>query len=417
MCRMMENRIFPLVVGIVFMMSTAVSFAQSRVEEMRRQRNAEIEAMRQGYNSYVQNARAEYENYVRKARQEYEDYVKQVRGKWGGDSIVDNTQKKWVEYNEDFTSRSVVDFENGTVTVEVLMDENEVKDQQKVNQKLATAVDKTFSSRATTNPYRGTVDETKPLTQKPVLDGLVDVASLEKKPSQPTAVQPAGAPTATPQQRQEATKKVVQNASRQTSTVQGSDGKKRTEVKVTMPLVTDHLSRNAALYKNIVMKYSQKFSIEPALIYAVIEQESAFDPQATSWVPAYGLMQLVPTSGGRDAYRKVTGRDQIPQRDYLFNPENNIHLGTAYLRILFDQFRNVADVNCRRLCVIAAYNTGAGNVNRAFTGDTKFSPAIAKINQHSYSSLYAYLTTHLSHDEARKYVKGVSARREKYLKN
>ena len=98
-----------------------------------------------------------------------------------------------MEYNEDFTSRSVVDFENGTVTVDVLMDENEVKDQQKVNQKLATAVEKTLSSRASTNPYRGTVDETKPLTQKPVLDGLVDVASLEKKPSQPTAVQPAGA--------------------------------------------------------------------------------------------------------------------------------------------------------------------------------------------------------------------------------
>ena len=41
-------------------------------------------------------------------------------------------------------------------------------------------------------------------------------------------------------------------------------------------------------------------------------------------------MQLVPTSGGREAYRKAKGQDVAPSRDYLFDPANNVELGTAY---------------------------------------------------------------------------------------
>lgn len=400
--------------GLVFFLNAGNALAQADLEEMRRQQDAEIAAMQQEYTSYIDNALQEYENYEKQAQKEFENYARQVKGKWG--TLVDNTQKTWVEYNDDFTSRSQVDFEKGTVTVEILLDENEAQNKKKVDEELSEAVDKVLASRATTNPYRGTADATHPLTEKPVLDGLVDVNSVGSGESDSSSGTQQGASTSTPQERKEATEKIVKNAPRQTSTVQGEDGKKRTVVKVEMPMVKDHLSRNATLYKNIVLKYSEKFNVEPALIFAVIEQESAFDPQATSWVPAYGLMQLVPTSGGRDAYRKVTGRDQVPQRDYLFNPDNNIQLGTAYLRILFDQFNKVSDADCRRLCVIAAYNTGAGNVNRAFTGGTKFAPAVAKINQHTYYSLFNYLTTNLHHDEARKYVKGVTARREKYLK-
>ena len=187
-------------------------------------------------------------------------------------------------------------------------------------------------------------------------------------------------------------------------------------VTVQMSLVENNLSKNAALYSDIVAAYSAEFEIEPALIFAVMEQESSFNPEATSWVPAYGLMQLVPTSGGFDAYRYVYKKEWVPTRSYLYVPKNNIELGTAYLRVLMNQFSSVSDPDCRRLCVIASYNTGAGNVSRAFTGSVNLTRALPLINGYDYDRLYRHLTSNLSTEEARNYVSGVSKRRAKYLK-
>lgn len=79
--------------------------------------------------------------------------------------------------------------------------------------------------------------------------------------------------------------------------MKGDDGKVRQVVQIEMNLVSDNLSKNATLYKDLVAEFSQVFQIEQPLIFAVMEQESRFNPEATSWVPAYGLMQLVPKSG------------------------------------------------------------------------------------------------------------------------
>ena len=76
----------------------------------------------------------------------------------------------------------------------------------------------------------------------------------------------------------------------------------------------------------------------------------------------------------------------------------------------------VKDLNCRRLCVIASYNTGAGNVSRAFIGSTRLNNAYDEINKLDYNQLYRHLTRKLSTAEARSYVKGVTKKREKYIK-
>ena len=162
-------------------------------------------------------------------------------------------------------------------------------------------------------------------------------------------------------------------------------------------------------YAAPVLRNARRYHLPPSLIWAIIEVESSFNPYAVSPVPAYGLMQVVPRTAGRDAHRYLTGRDGIPSRTLLFTPARNIEYGSTYLHLLDSRY--LADIRhplSRRYCVIAAYNTGAGNVLRAFSHDRR--QALARINAMTPSQVYAHLRRHLAHAEARRYVqKGVAA--------
>lgn len=434
---------------------------------------AEAAQDREAFEKFAEEARKEYELYEQQMRKEYLDYVKTIKKVWGNDSIIDDTKSKWVEYSDDYQSRSVVDFESGEILIEVAFDDIHRYDSAEIDRRIASTIEKMLESRGTTCPYSSKVDVNQFLVERPILEGLVDlskytfpdsaeVAQVKPRNARPTPPAPkvrgkelelpkseinkkeiaansetmasrvareGGNTNKANQDRQDAirrarelysaqaiAKAATMQSPKKSTTVKGSDNKSRTVVQVKMSMVTDNISKNAALYKEHVATYSEKFQIEQPLIYAVMEQESYFNPEATSWVPAYGLMQLVPRSGGYDAYRYVYKRDWVPTKSYLYVPHQNIELGTAYLRILMNQFSKVTDPECRRLCVIASYNTGAGNVSRAFTGNTNISNAIPLINRYNYTQLYNHLTTSLSTEEARNYVSGVSKRREKYLK-
>ncbi len=442
-------------------------------DSLRNQFEAEAARTIENFEEFSEEARKEYERYEQQMRKEYFDYVKSIKNIWGNDTIVDDTKSEWVEYSEDYKSRSVVNFETGEILIEVAFDDIQKYDSAAIDQRISAVIEKMLESRGSTCPYSSKVDVNEYLTKRPILEGLIDLSkytfpdSAEVVSQKPRNARPApptpkvrgkelelannsekkeniaasgetmasrvareGGNVRYNKEREEARKRarelysaraIANAASKQSTkkkiTVKGNDNKNRTVVQVKMSMVTDNISKNAALYKEHVAKYSQTFQIEQPLIYAVMEQESYFNPEATSWVPAYGLMQLVPRSGGYDAYRYVYKRDWVPSKSYLYVPHQNIELGTAYLRILMNQFSGVTDPDCRRLCVIASYNTGAGNVSRAFTGNTNLKGAIPLINRYNYTQLYNHLTSNLSTEEARNYVSGVSKRREKYLKD
>jgi soluble lytic murein transglycosylase-like protein len=170
--------------------------------------------------------------------------------------------------------------------------------------------------------------------------------------------------------------------------------------------------RGARKFKTYVDRYAAKFQVKPNLVFAIIKTESNFDTMAASSASAYGLMQLVPRTGGRAAYKVVYGKDVIPTREYLQDPNNNIELGTAYLSHLAQEyFDAVENADSREYCQIAAYNTGPSNVYRTFGGD--YNEAIAKINSLSPPEVYEYLKSHLPYAETRQYLyKVVSSQRE-----
>jgi len=195
------------------------------------------------------------------------------------------------------------------------------------------------------------------------------------------------------------------------TTVTGGDGKQRRTIKTQFPLVPDHVRIRAERFRPIVTKYADQEGVYAPMVYAIIHSESSFNPRARSGVPAYGLMQLVPRSGARDAYRYVHKKDKLVSGSYLYNPENNIELGVAFLHILDQRyFRRVENPMNRMLCSIAAYNTGAGNVCKAFGAGTSLSRAAPIINRMEPAEVYAKLHRDLPYAETRHYIKKVTDR-------
>jgi len=107
-------------------------------------------------------------------------------------------------------------------------------------------------------------------------------------------------------------------------------------------------------YASIVRERARAEKIDPALLAAVIYQESKFRPDARSKSGAIGLMQITPSTAKGIALR--TGGTAFRLND-LTDPAINIRYGTWYLHDL------VAKYGSLRLA-LAAYNAGQGNVDR-----------------------------------------------------
>ncbi len=82
-------------------------------------------------------------------------------------------------------------------------------------------------------------------------------------------------------------------------------------------------------YASLAEPEARRAGIPPALVLALIKQESGFDPLAVSRVGARGLMQLMPTTGAEQARKEGMQAFHV---DSLFDPAVNIRLGVAYLR-------------------------------------------------------------------------------------
>ena len=107
-------------------------------------------------------------------------------------------------------------------------------------------------------------------------------------------------------------------------------------------------------YSEFVRVHARRHDLDPALVAAVIYQESRWRAHAKSSSGAIGLMQLTPETARGIAIR--THGSAFHTKD-LYNPEINIRYGAWYLDNLFKKYGN------ERL-VLAAYNAGQGNVDK-----------------------------------------------------
>ena len=180
-----------------------------------------------------------------------------------------------------------------------------------------------------------------------------------------------------------------------------------TVYQVHFKLSDDHIEKRQYMYADLVRRYAHMYDIEESLVYAVILTESSFNPYAVSSSNAYGLMQIIPKTAGRDVFDRVKGIDGEPSKDWLFEPNNNIDTGTAYLALLNQHYlKKVTNPLSRKYTVISAYNGGAGNVFNTFDNDRD--RAVDKINQLTPNQVYKVLATQHPRSESRRYLDKVS---------
>jgi soluble lytic murein transglycosylase-like protein len=106
------------------------------------------------------------------------------------------------------------------------------------------------------------------------------------------------------------------------------------------------LKGNVAVFAPHVEQAATETGVDAALVHAVITAESGYNPSAVSRAGAQGLMQLMPQTAARYAVRDA------------FDPRQNIHGGTRYLRDLLRMFDNDVEL------AVAAYNAGENAVVR-----------------------------------------------------
>ena len=93
-------------------------------------------------------------------------------------------------------------------------------------------------------------------------------------------------------------------------------------------------------YDRLIQRYADEYGVEFALVKAIMQAESAFNPYAVSDKGARGLMQMMPSTAGRYGVQDI------------YNPRDNIRAAVQHIKYLFDTFDH------RPVLVIAAYNAG-----------------------------------------------------------
>ncbi|MGK0255429.1 MAG: membrane-bound lytic murein transglycosylase C, partial [Arcobacteraceae bacterium] len=325
----------------------------------------------------------------------FKEFSKELGKKWPtkNEKADISTKVKFVEYGQDLNSKKVINYEKQNISLEVI-----AKNKQEAKQKIEKLFNELLNEDLET-AYKKDVLEKK-IAQK-----------LNKKQKTIRSNQKLIADIISAQEKIDMRNKLKKQ---NLIIVKYKD---KFIYKANVKLPSNSMIRKAKIFKTDVIKNANTQQIPAELIYAIIHSESSFNPMARSHIPAFGLMQIVPSSAGIDSYEYLYKKKRVLSSDYLYDPSKNITIGSGYLHILYYNYlKNITNPQSRLYCAIASYNTGAGNVAKTFIGNNNINEASNTINKMSPDQVYKQLLNDLPYNETRKYLKKVTDRVSSYNK-
>lgn len=316
-------------------------------------------------------------------------FTAQIDQHWGKDQRKVSSQNRLVKYFDDYLTRADLDFENGMILIETLHDDPAPH--------LHKAAQQVLLSSENPRDVNLFSDQDLAMVEKPFL--YEQVLDHEGQPIQ---------------WEWRANRYITYLLNHQLK-VRLTDDKKVFFFEI--PMLTEKEYSAKTQYARIIKYAAQKYGVSEQLIYAIIKTESSFNPQAVSVSNAYGLMQIMPDTAGRDVFQKIKGIDGQPSKDFLFNPVNNIDIGAGYIYLLKNNYlKDVEHPKTLEYTLISAYNSGAGGVLDAIDPNSRQN-AMARLNQLSPDEVYWILTNHHPKEEARNYLKKVIRYKKDFVQN
>ena len=307
----MKHGAASIAVTLILAMCLQNVSAQAPLDSLKSDFEEEVGESITEFEEYSRQALEEYNEYSRQAAEDYAAYVQSIKTAWGG-VFIDDTPTEWVEYGEDLLSRSIVDFDSGNITIEVIIPDDGTSEESL----LADAVERLLNSRGSTCPYPSTVDVSEPLTASPILDGIVDFSGYDidtsgiysddmRKPTPKAPPAPTVKGKTLPQEKSQrperpasvsdkktgadrqtmasrileeerkaaeekaAIAKAVAEQSVKTYETYGEGSETKKVVRINLSLVTDNLSKNAALYKDIMFVNDSAATIAEAVTFSM----------------------------------------------------------------------------------------------------------------------------------------------------
>ena len=372
--------------------SDAGSYIQQQMQGFKRQKEA--------FASYKQKELDAFDAYKKAQLAAYKKYKKEVGAFWEEPKL--STKKEWVEYSKDKKTRSDVDFDHNKITVETI-----ARSKEEALKKLRHTLAKVT-----------TIDTKRAIENDPLEQRLAQIKKPPNIVDAPVDPKPILAPIIFKKPPSKETLKQYVTTHVNPNTIKAKPSSKVANAfiyKVVINLPKDATYKRSKLYLNEVRENASRQKLPLSLLFAIMHTESSFNPKATSYVPAYGLMQIVPHTAGVDSYKFLYKVKRIPSSRYLYNSKNNIRLGSAYLHLLYYSYlRHIKNPQSRLYCTIAAYNTGAGNVAWAFTHTYNPKKAAQIINRLTPKQVYNRLLRDLKYDEPKHYLKRVTKRMQIY---
>jgi membrane-bound lytic murein transglycosylase C len=349
------------------------------------------------FEQYKLQQQTDFQNYHDEINQAYRNYKDELNRLWKHPEL--SSKKKWLSYSKDKKTKTKVGFESKQITIQTIAS-SEKEAQNRLKKALAIVI----------------TDDTQSANQRDVLQQKIETISKKNSQVVSKKIKPQAILTPIIFKKPPTSKDIINyvNTTVKPKTISISKAKNSKTEKVytlTVALPKDLPIKRSKIYLKNVQKNADRFKLPISLVFAIIETESAFNPRATSYVPAYGLMQIVPRTAGIDSYLFVYKKRKMPSAEYLYDGERNIEMGSAYLHILYYRYlKKIRDPQSRLYCTMAAYNTGAGNVAWAFTKKMNISKAAKKINSMKAKEVYNHLKAKLKYKEARNYLEKVNTR-------